>query len=212
MDAKTSHPVREILEKDERLRELMAELSPKQRMAIPVIVEAEADGRSLTSLIRTSSDPQAGTYICNHTTYWRRGKGWYYNPRFQEALQRARQIWDMARLETVVEAASKELRLATLSSAQLLAAVVETALGKEQEMDTPLQKLLGLAQGADDATALRAIAELLGRGLRSAETILDRMKETAPATTSEMRLGFLPDLDQALKTIYGDTDGEDGTE
>jgi hypothetical protein len=68
-----------------------------------------------------------------------------------------------------------------------------------------------LVKGADDATALRAISELLGKGLRSAETILDRLKETAPATSASEQvvkfdLSELPGFERMLREIYGDGD------
>ena len=169
----------------EELWGLLAELTAKQRAAIPRIVEHVGEGGSLTSLLRTSKNKGPHT-ICAWNTYYRRPRGWHHQERFRAALERAQREYDEARLRTAVEEAAERLRRAAPSAVELAEAVVVAVLtGESARVPTPVARLLALMEGAEkEGDQIRAASALLSQALRSGLSILDRADiETAVKNT-----------------------------
>lgn len=155
------------------LQELICELTPKQRAAIPRIVERLGGGGSLRSLLRGAGK------ICTERTFYHRPRGWWHQPAFRAALARARKEFDVIQLETAVEASAERLRRAAPTAVELAEKMVLTALHgldpDECEQVTSLSKLQELMTGAvKDGDQIRAASVLMGRGLQAALSILDR--------------------------------------
>lgn len=99
------------LQPSSALQGLFAELSPSQVAGIIRIVEAELAGRSIESLFHGADK------ICNRSTYYR-AKGWSSKPAFVEALAMARKEIRSQRLQSAVDDAIEELKLATPAAAR----------------------------------------------------------------------------------------------
>ncbi len=161
-----------------RLQTLMSQLTPKQRAAIPRLMEV-GRGVSYRSLLRGPDK------ICAVRTFYHRPRGWWHQPAFRAALALARKEFDAVQLETVVEDAAARLRRAAPTAVEMAEAVVLAALrGCDREPDdeqagagrvTSLSKLQTLMQSAErQGDQIRAASVLTGRGLQAALSILDR--------------------------------------
>lgn len=165
---------------DDLLDKLSA-LTARQREAIPRLVRALADGRTMRELLRGPDR------ICCWSTYYKPGRGWYHNEAFREALEQARREYDAARLKTAVEEAAATLRRTTPLAARVLEQEIVRGL-RSLDADVPddectfeersLRLLARVAEGAVQLRALEALSKIRGaergRGLKAATAVLDR--------------------------------------
>lgn len=153
------------------LRELMSELTPKQRAAIPRLVRV-GHGETYRSLLRGPDK------ICAVRTFYHRPRGWWHQPAFRAALAQAQKEFDALQLETAVEEAAERLRRAAPTAVELAEAVVLAALRgceADGEQVTSLSRLQALMEDAKrEGDQIRAASALMGRGLQAALSILDR--------------------------------------
>ena len=159
----------------------MSRLTPRQREAIPRLVRALADGRTMRDLLRGPDR------ICCWSTYYKPSRGWYHNVAFREALEQARREYDAARLKTAVEEAAATLRRTTPLAARVLEQEIVKGL-RALELEVPdeectfeersLRLLARVAEGAVQLRALEALSKIRGaergRGLKAATAVLDR--------------------------------------
>jgi len=156
----------------------MAELTAKQRAAIPRLVRALAEGQTMRELL------QGPDRICCWSTYYRPERGWYHQPVFRSVLQQAQNEYDSAILRLAVDEAAEVLRRATPLAAQVLQAEVMAGLQAQRDGEPVTfeeRKLRLLVDHAEEGVALRALALLLRergqtrqRGMRAAAGVLDR--------------------------------------
>jgi len=159
----------------------MSRLTPRQREAIPRLVRALADGRTMRELLRGPDR------ICCWSTYYKPGRGWYHNEAFRQVLEQARQEYDAARLKTAVEEAAATLRRTTPLAARVLEQEIVRGL-RALDAEVPdeectfeersLRLLARVAEGAVQLRALEALSKIRGaergRGLKAATAVLDR--------------------------------------
>jgi len=180
----------------------MERLSPKQREAIPRLVRALADGVRMRELLRGKDR------ICAWSTYYRPGRGWKHQARFQEALAQARREYDVARLQTAVEDAAEEMRRTTPLAAAVLRGMIEGA-------PPALEKLLLALEGEEmGPLEFRAADRLLAKGARAAVDVLDRADietavKSAGGEAAEWR-GLLEDLRRVADEPVADVEAEGG--
>lgn len=211
----------------EELRGVLADLSAQQAAGVLRIVQAEIDGRSLTSLF---SGPDR---ICTVSTYYRR-KGWSHKPLFQRALELARRDYRSWMLEHGTQDAlliladsaphaARALRQQIVGDGQAIA-VLEGVLREPDAAlrimaaqhlgDTGLPGVVLALREAlareKNAEARRALVEALGRiaALRdgdrrqAAGEILDRAgMETAPKSAVAGTLGLEALSDDELERL-----------
>jgi len=159
----------------------MEHLTLAQRLAIPRLVRAQADGRSMRELLRGPDR------ICAWSTYYRPGRGWHYQPAFVEALAQARREYDAAMLRVAVEEAAELMRRTTPLAARVLERLIVAGLRAtgddlpDEELTFEARQLRLLARQAEGPAAVRALGLLMrgsgadrDRGLRAAMALLDR--------------------------------------
>lgn len=171
----------------------MERLTPAQREAIPRLVRALADGVRMRELLRGKDR------ICAWSTYYRPGRGWKHQQRFQEALAQAQREYDAARLLNAVEDAAEEMRRTTPLAAGRLRRVIE-AMGPA--LDTLQQALEGEEVGP---LAFRAADRLLAKGARAATDVLDRADIVTAVKSAGGEAAEWRDL---LQELRGLEDGE----
>ncbi len=171
------------LQPSSALQSLFAELSPSQVAGIIRIVEAELAGRSIESLFHGPDK------VCNRSTYYR-AKGWSSKPAFVEALSLARKEIRSQRLQSAVDDAIEELKLATPAAARDLRRQVS---GDERA----IVALVECAQNNDLDVEVRQIAvgSLGTIGTPRATEVLIEMLTTI--TLMPMRISILNALGRA---------------
>lgn len=130
----------------QRLRVLLAQLTPKQRAAVDRVIEAEIAGVPLASLLGGENG------ICSHTAYYKKG-GWNDNAAWREALDIARGLSFDDRLRGAVKRARETIVLASPDAARALVGMLAT------NEDGSLKH--------EPALALRAAESILNRADRS---------------------------------------------
>jgi hypothetical protein len=153
----------------EELERVLAQLSPQQAAGVLRIVQAELEGRSLSSLLDREGQ------ICTSTTFYGSGKrkGWRHKPEFNQALELAKRDYRKWLLEYGVGDA-----LAILAGAAPEAA---RALRQEVAGDAAAVGALKALLGAPDPSVREAAAVELGAtGLPEVVDALERalVKET----------------------------------
>jgi len=175
----------------DELAEVLAKLTSQQARGVVRIVEAEIEGRSLSSLLDCPGQ------ICTSTTYYGSGKrrGWKDKVHFQRSLELARRDYRQWLLEHSTGEA-----LAILASTAPLAV---RALRHELVGDTPAIRSLEVALYASDPELRANAAKRLG------ETGLPKV---VPALTTALQREQDADVQSALVdalgTIAGFRDGE----
>lgn len=134
----------------QRLRVLLAQLTPKQRAAVDRVIAAEIAGESLASLLTGENA------ICSHTAYYKKG-GWNDNAAWREALDIARGLSFDDRLQGAVRRAREAIVLASPEAARTLVAMLATV--KTEDGSETLKH--------DPALVLRAAESILNRADRS---------------------------------------------
>jgi len=168
----------------ERLTNKIGLLTNKQRAAIPRIVRALADGKTMESLL---TGPEK---VCAWTTWYRGPRGWSHQDLFMEVLDEARAEHLQGLLEKSVNEAAEELKLATPLAARLAVKMLQGVMfGNEvEELPPAMQTLLEIAtgepvevQGEGDQVKLvyprnrrQAARDLLRTGERVLADVLDR--------------------------------------
>jgi hypothetical protein len=220
----------------EELARALAELTAQQAAGVVRIVQAELEGRSLTSLLE--SDDR----ICASTTYYGRGgkPGWNGKPAFQRALKLARRDYrewllmhgtgeTLAILAQTSPEAARLLRHQVVGDEAALA-VLETCLqAREAELRMSAARRLGATGLPRAVAALRAalqrekndqvrnvLVEALGsiaggadRDRSAAESVLDRA-----AVETAAKRAFVVDeadvdaaIERELARLAGDGEG-----
>lgn len=189
----------------------MAGLTAKQRLAIPRLVRALAEGQTMRELLRGPDR------ICCWSTYYRPGRGWYHQAEFRLVLEQAQKEYDAAVLRSAVDEAAEVLRRATPLAAQLLQ--VEVTAGLRSQREVPKEdlsfeerKLRLLVDHGEEGVVLRSLALLLRergqarqRGMRAAAGVLDRADvETAVKSAG----GAEAEWRDLLEELRGLSDGE----
>jgi hypothetical protein len=175
----------------EELQRVLAQLSPQQAAGVLRIVQAELEGRSLSSLLDREGQ------ICTSTTFYGSGKrkGWRHKPEFNQALELARRDYRKWLLEYGVGDA-----LAILAGAAPEAA---RALRQEVAGDATALGALKALLGAPDPTVREAAATELGAtGLPEVVEALER------ALIKETDIQVRQALVAALGQVAGWRDGE----
>jgi hypothetical protein len=211
------------------LGQALARLSAQQANGVVRIVQAELEGRSLSSLLDCPGQ------ICTSTTFYGSGRrrGWKGKPEFVAALELARRDYRewmlehgtgeaMAVLASTAPDAARALRQRVAGDAPALAAL-ELAL-TARESNLRINAALGLGktglpdvvpalqealQREKEVTVREALQDALGmiaagaaRDVDAAESVLDRAAvETA---VKSQRAFDLSGFDQALSRVYGD--------
>jgi len=151
----------------DELQALLAKLSWQQARGVLRIVQAELEGRSLSSLL--DCDDQ----ICTSTTFYGSGKrrGWRHKPEFNRALELARRDYRkwmleygvndaLAILSEAAPHAARALRQQIVGDSAAIAALEEALKSGDAEVRESAARCLGLT---GLARAVPALHEALGR-------------------------------------------------
>ncbi len=175
----------------DELRAALAQLTSQQAAGVVRIVQAELDGRPLSSLLDCPGQ------ICTSTTYYGSGKrpGWKGKPAFQRALELARRDYRTWALE---HGTSEALTVLADASAPAARALRHQVVGDEQALAV-LAELLHSEQPAERLAAAQGLG---GAGLPQAVPWLQAALE------AETESGVREMLITALSHIAGFRDGE----
>lgn len=152
-----------ILQPSDRLRSLLAQLTAAQADAVRRLVEGEAAGKTLESMLR---GPEK---VCNWSTYYRRPSGWRHKREFQEALRLAREEMRSTQLSVSLSAAVEELNLAAPLAARDLrrqiagdevsiSALIGVALDRKRKEEERLSAVRSLGQIGTEAVVQTLVA------------------------------------------------------
>jgi hypothetical protein len=175
----------------EELQRVLAQLSPQQAAGVLRIVQAELEGRSLSSLLDREGQ------ICTSTTFYGSGKrkGWRHKPEFNQALELARRDYRKWLLEYGVGDALAILAGAAPEAARAL---------RQQVAGDPAaaEALKRLLVSPDTSVREAAALELGATGLPEVVDALER------ALIKETDIQVRKALVEALGRVAGWKDGE----
>jgi hypothetical protein len=182
---------------------VLARLTPQQAAGVQRIVEAELQGRSLSSLLDCPEQ------ICTSTTYYGSGKskGWKHKPEFNLALDLARRDYRRWLLDNGVGDALVILANAAPDAARALQQAVKgdgAAVGVLEELlrddDANLRKLAALQLAATGLpSAVPALRAALQQEKESAvrEALVEALGQIAAARDGDRRAAAISVLDRA---------------
>jgi hypothetical protein len=176
----------------EDLTDALAALTSQQATGVIRIVEAEIDGRTLTSLL------EGDDRICAYATYYGRGKsdtGWKDKPEFQRALELARRDYR----KWLLEHSTSEAMLILASAAPEATRALRQQISGEPGAVAALQIAL---QADDPEVRHNAAVELGNTGLASVVPALQAAYEQEE--DPEVRKALV----NALGRIAGFRDGD----
>jgi len=151
----------------EELAKVLARLTSQQARGVVRIVEAELEGRSLSSLLDTPGQ------ICTSTTYYGSGKrrGWKDNEHFQRSLELARRDYRQWLLE---HSTGEALAILASTAPEAVGAIAgfrdgerrlaATSVLDRAAVETAAKQALLVSENDVDAAIERELARLAGDG------------------------------------------------